>query len=454
MSSDLRRYWENAGGILPPDWPIVPFESLFLDGKSIAVGVMYPGPETPGGVPLLKVGDIKDGIVLNVPTFCISSETNREHKRTQLVGDELLITLVGNPGECVVVKPSMAGWNPARAIAVVRLKDPSLRIYLKAILESGAGKHLIDSVLNTTVQRTLNLKDVRQLPIPLPPDAVIRDISSTAAALINRIALLRETNVSLDSIVQALFKSWFVDFDPVRAKQDGRVPVGINDETAALFPDGFEETKQGRVPKNWQVQTLSDITTYIGRGISPKYLDEGGVVVINQKCIRDFTLDLSKARRHDPSARKIDGRTLLIGDILVNSTGVGTLGRVAQVLSSEEPMIVDSHVTVVRAAENLTWNYLGLSMMRKQGEIENLGEGTTGQTELNRGRLAGLQLIVPPMNLMREFDKIALHIRYRIASNIKQMQILANIRDTLVPRLISGELRMPNALAPLEGGSW
>lgn len=153
MSFELRKLWEHAGGQLPADWSIVSFESLLRDSKSIAVGVMYPGPDTPGGVPLLKVGDVKDGSVPIKPSYCISAETDEEHKRTKLVGDELLITLVGNPGECVVVTPEMAGWNPARAIAVARLHDTSLRTYLKTVLESTAGRHLIDAVLNTTVNR-------------------------------------------------------------------------------------------------------------------------------------------------------------------------------------------------------------------------------------------------------------------------------------------------------------
>ena len=166
MSSELRAIWEHAGGRLPDDWSIVPLESLLRDNKSIGVGVMYPGPDTQGGVPLIRVADVDGGIVASRPTYCISAETNHEYKRTQLEGDELLITLVGNPGECVVVTSEMRGWNPARALAVVRLRDTSLRTYLKAVLESSAGKHLIDGVLNTTVQRTLNLKDIRRIPIP------------------------------------------------------------------------------------------------------------------------------------------------------------------------------------------------------------------------------------------------------------------------------------------------
>ncbi|MGV8898286.1 MAG: restriction endonuclease subunit S [Burkholderiaceae bacterium] len=263
MSSELRSLWVHAGGQLPVDWHIVSLESLLRDTKSIAVGVMYPGPDTPGGTPLVKVGDIKGGIIAAKPIYCISAETNQEHKRTQLKGDELLMTLVGNPGECVVVKSEMVGWNPARAIAVIRLRDTEMRPYLKAVLQSAAGKHLIDAVLNTTVQKTLNLKDIRKLPIPLPPTATIKGISTFLEALTDRIALLRDTNATLEAIAQALFKSWFVDFDPVHAKQGGRAPEGMDDATAALFPDSFEESEMGLVPKGWTVEALDSIADYL-----------------------------------------------------------------------------------------------------------------------------------------------------------------------------------------------
>lgn len=223
-------------------------------------------------------------------------------------------------------------------------------------------------------------------------------------------------------------------------------------EIAALFPDSFEESELGLVPEGWRVGNLGDNTIYLNRGISPKYLEEGGILVINQKCIRDFILDLTKARRHDPVQRKIDGRELFVGDILVNSTGVGTLGRVAQVLSFNEAMIVDSHVTVVRASANITWNFLGLSMMLRQAEIENLGEGSTGQTELSRNKLAALKLIIPPKEILNAFDEITLPLRNRFSTNLEQAQSLSQIRDTLLPRLISGQLRLPEAEALLETG--
>ena len=101
---------------------------------------------------------------------------------------------------------------------------------------------------------TINLKDVRALPIPIPPHALSRQqIAEFVSALDDRIALLRETNATLEAIAQALFKSWFVDFDPVRAKSQGLAPAGMDEATAALFPDSFEESALGLVPKGWRV---------------------------------------------------------------------------------------------------------------------------------------------------------------------------------------------------------
>lgn len=445
MSSELAQLWKGAGGQVPPNADVVSFESLLAGPKAIAVGVMYPGEHCDDGVPLIKVGDINGGRIPAEPKFKVSQAVNTEYQRTQLRGDELLITLVGEPGACVVATSAMKGWNPARAIAVARLKDPSLRTYVKAVLESRPGKHLIDSVLNTTVQKTLNLKDIRQLPVPLPARSVVDAVSQVVDALDDRITLLRETNATLEAIAQAMFKSWFVDFDPVRAKMTGRAPEGMDEATAALFPDALEETTLGLVPKGWSVKTLADVTAYLNRGLSPKYVDDGGLLVLNQKCVRDFSIDWSKGRRHDPNQRKVDGRLLENGDVLVNSTGVGTLGRVGQILSLPEPAIVDSHVTVVRAGAAVSWPYLGQWVQSRQGQIEAMGEGSTGQTELSRSKLGSMPLLVPKGAVLAAFDAAVLPLKARISCNADTAQSLSMLRDTLLPRLISGQLRLPEA---------
>ena len=127
----------------------------------------------------------------------------------------------------------------------------------------------------------------------------------------------------------------------------------------------------------WTVRTLGNVTNYLNRGISPKYVEHHGVLVLNQKCIRDGKVDPSKGRKHDSSQRSIEGRNLMVGDILVNSTGVGTLGRIAQLLVVEEETIVDSHVTVVRATPRRFVETPRYDLRRREEEIEALGEGST-----------------------------------------------------------------------------
>ena len=442
MSAELRKLWEHAGGQLPDDWTIVSLESLLRDSKSIAVGVMYPGPDTPGGTPLLKVGDIKDGAAVR-PSYCISPATDEEHRRSKLIGDELLITLVGNPGECVVVTPAMAGWNPARAIAVIRLQDTSLRTYLKTVLESTAGRHLIDAVLNTTVQKTLNLKDIRKLPIPLPTDAEIKWISGISEALTSRIALLRETNATLEAIAQALFKSWFVDFDPVRAKMEGRIPEGMDEDTARLFPDALEESELGLVPRGWRVATLADTfdinpTRKLSKGSMASYLDMASMATSGH-CV-----EAPIEREMGSGAKFQNGDTLL--------------ARITPCLENGKSAFVDflaegqigwgsTEFLVLRPKTPLP-HYLGYLLCRHQAfreyAIQSMS-GTSGRQRIQNDVLGRYLLAVPDLKIASVFAGVIEPVQRSIAANHQSTQTLAALRDTLLPRLISGQLRLPEA---------
>ena len=147
----------------------------------------------------------------------------------------------------------------------------------------------------------------------------------------------------------------------------------------------------------WREQSLSELCTYLNRGAAPLYVDSEGIRVVNQKCVRDQVIDFSHARRTNAGKKPISAERMLQRfDILVNSTGVGTLGRVAQIRELSEPTTVDSHVTVLRPNPAVVDPaYLGLAIRCFESEIEALGEGSTGQTELPRGRLAALRVPVP-----------------------------------------------------------
>ncbi|AWF82648.1 restriction endonuclease subunit S [Microbulbifer sp. A4B17] len=284
----------------------------------------------------------------------------------------------------------------------------------------------------------------------------------------NKIHLNRQTNQTLEQMAQALFKSWFVDFDPVidnalaagkpipdalqaraqrrqqqLAKPDHKpLPEAIRQH----FPCEFEQTEAlGWVPKGWGINSLAEITTELRRGISPKYTEEEGTVVLNQKCIRNHEVNFELSRRNDPSLRKTIGRELKIGDMLINSTGVGTLGRMAQVKYLPETTVVDSHVTVVRPREDVYPIFaFGQMMLSLESYVESLGEGSTGQTELSRKILSEQKILVPGKEALAVIDKKLEHFSYKAVSLSKESQVLARLRDTLLPKLISGELRIPD----------
>ena len=448
MSSDFRALWASAGGRVPDEWSVVPLESLLRDSKSIAVGVMYPGPETPGGVPLIKVGDIKGGSIIDRPSFCISPETNHEYRRTQLQGDELLITLVGNPGECVVVQPHMVGWNPARAIAVIRLGDPALRTYLKTVLESSAGKHLIDAVLNTTVQKTLNLKDIKRLPIPLPPPVAIEGITQVAETLSARIALLRETNATLEAIAQALFKSWFVDFDPVRAKMSGRAPEGMDEATAGLFPNTVDDL-HNFVSQAASSKLIAEGALLIGDGYRAKNDELGlpGVAFVRAGDLDSGQITPTKDFLAMPALGAAASKVAKAGDTAFTSKG--TIGRFAFVDATAGDAVYSPQVCFWRSLDRHVIEPVYLHYWMKSAAFKNQVDAVRGQAAImdyvSLSDQRKMRLDLPPIALQGRFADVVAPLLDRTACNRAAAMALSSIRDELVPRLISGQLRLPEA---------
>ena len=179
---------------------------------------------------------------------------------------------------------------------------------------------------------------------------------------------------------------------------------------------------------------LSDLTTVIARGISPKYTDVDGVIVLNQRCIRDQTISYENHRRNDLELRNVSSqKSLKPLDILVNSTGVGTLGRVAQITSLAEPkMTVDSHVTIVRPdPERISPRFLGFVVRGNQKVIEAMAEGATGQTELSRTRLGELPIYVPPLPTQQKIASILSAYDDLIENNNRRIQILEEMAQRI-----------------------
>jgi len=221
-------------------------------------------------------------------------------------------------------------------------------------------------------------------------------------------------NDNLQQQAAAIFKSWFVDYNPFG----------------------------GNVPKEWCSAILENLTTLVTRGIAPQYSDGSNQIVINQKCIRNHMIDLSLARTHTP--KSINEKWLHFGDLLINSTGEGTLGRTAQVWFQPKNLTVDSHVMIVRPAEENLIFYIGLWGILHEKEIESLHTGSTGQTELPRDRIKTMELLLPDNETLDRFNMVIAPITAAIISNQEENQRLSSLRDSLLPKLMSGEIDVSN----------
>ena len=184
---------------------------------------------------------------------------------------------------------------------------------------------------------------------------------------------------------------------------------------------------------NPQEISLCELTTMIKRGISPAYA-ENGIPVFNQRCIRDSIVNLDLRRRTDPEKRKIaDEKLVRLWDVLVNSTGVGTLGRVAQIKKNVDISTVDSHVTIVRPdLKKVDGQYFGYAINAKQSNIEAMGEGATGQTELSRVRLGEeIAIPLPPILTQRKISYVLSAYDNLIENNTRRIQILEEMAQRI-----------------------
>ena len=209
----------------------------------------------------------------------------------------------------------------------------------------------------------------------------------------------------------------------------------LQQQAATIFRQWFVVNPES---EKWPLATLESLTSLVSRGIAPKYADDSTQVVLNQKCIRDHYIDTSLARRHKPKV--VNEKWLQYGDLLINSTGEGTLGRAAQVWFVPENMTIDSHVTIVRPKNQLLLFYIGLWGISHEREIEALHTGSTGQTELPRDRVKAMELRQPDNDTLARFNSIIKPIVSTIIANQQENTRLASIRDTLLPKLMSGEI--------------
>jgi len=401
------------------------------------------------GVPFITAADLRDGHVdIHGCSFIRVQQAKSLRKGFAKLGDVLLthkatlgrtaiVDTIPEEVDFLVLSPQVTYYR----ILQPKVLNPR---YLKYYFDSSAFQATLAAWGGGGSTRAyLGITKQLDLPIVVPSIEMQRGIVGVLGALDDKIEQNERTTKALERLAQAMFRAWFVNFEPVKAKAEGAtsfpsMPQSVFD----ALPTHFVDSEVGPMPEGWYVSNIESCSSYLSRGITPTYTEEGGVLLLNQKCIRNFTIDFARARRHDSRKKKVDGRELAVGDVLINSTGVGTLGRVAQVLRLPEPAVVDSHVTIVRPAAQPGWPYFGQALILKQSIFQAMGEGSTGQTELSGRKISATPLIMPTTPVLASFNGVVAPFMRIIAEASSESLKLAEMRDYLLPRLLYGDVRV------------
>jgi type I restriction enzyme S subunit len=394
-----------------------PLGSLVDEGRGISYGVVQPGQHVDDGIPIVRVTDIRHGRINQVDPLRVDPEIADKYRRTVLRGGELLLTLVGTVGETAVVPASLAGWNTARAVAVLPVLDEPGARWVQYALQTGPAREYIQTRLNTTVQATLNLGDVTTLPIPMPPRETRERILRILGALDDKIELNRKLSATLEAMARALFKSWFVQEPEADWK------------TAPLAE--WVDVLSGGTPSK------SNAAFWGGRlkWISPKamtsiHADECDDHVSEQA--------VGNGTRIAPK-----GSTL----VMVRGMGLHDGVRVSQ---AREDVTFNQDVKAL-VPRTIEADLLLFAMLDAQEElhkrVETSGHGTG---KMPSEILLAHPITMPPREVQRER---AIHISAlndRIGANRSESRSLARMRDDLLPRLLSGELPVDGAERAVE----
>ena len=389
--------------------------------SSIYDGDHNAPPKSDTGVPFVTISNIDaaDGSIdfsntAHVPNSYFESLKPERRPRP---GD-VLYSVVGSFGIPSLVKDQKP-FVFQRHVAILRPNDRIEPEYLYYSMKSRNFYHWADSVAIGAAQRTVTLGQLREKTIALPPLPVQRRIAGVLSAYDKLIENNRRQIKLLEEAAQRLYKEWFVDL---------------------RFP-GHETTPiHNGIPEGWKRTTVGQSSSLVSRGVTPAYVDDSNELVLGQRCVRNNLVDLSFARHHKP--KKPNEKWLEKWDVLINSTGTGSLGRTAQFWLDNNNVVADSHITIIRAQQREVAAYLGQWAFSNEAMLEALHTGSTGQTELPRDRVANCHVLIPDNDLLDLFYTLIEPMTMRIVAAQQQIVAAREARDRLLLKLMSGEIEV------------
>nr|WP_321513350.1 restriction endonuclease subunit S [uncultured Pseudodesulfovibrio sp.] len=290
---------------------------------------------------------------------------------------------------------------------------------------------------------TLNRNHVHPINIIWPEVTTQKAIAHILGTLDDKIELNRRMNETLEAMAQALFKSWFVDFDPVKAKMEGRHPEGMDAETASLFPDKLVESELGLIPEGWRIGQIGNEVTVVGGSTpstkKPEYWDGG---IVHWTTPKD--LSGSSAKILIETARKIteEGLQKINSGLLpVDTVLLSSRAPVGYLALAKVPIAINQGYIGMKCEKALSPEYVLQWCVSVMDKILQRASGTTF-AEISKKNFKPITVVVPSARLIKIYSKIVSDIYSKIENNLRENSELSNVRDTLLPELISGKLNV------------
>lgn len=371
----------------------------------------------PPEIPWLKTAEVNYCRIYETETYI--SKQGLERSSAKLIPENSVIIAMYGQGDTagrVAINKIPLSTNQACCNLII---DSNIADYEYIYYYLSTLYDKLVSLKNGGAQPNLNAGIIKAMEIPIPPLSTQRKIASILSNYDNLIENNQKQIKLLEEAARRLYREWFVDL---------------------RFPGHETVTVVDGVPEGWRKDAVQSVSSVLRRGISPKYNEQGKTTVINQKCIRQTIVDFAESRRQEKAYAP--EMNLQDGDIVICSTGAGTLGRVGQIFGNYPDTTFDSHVTLVRNNELIGKQYLFHVIKEQQSVLMGMGKGSTNQLELNRGVIQELEILIPDDNTMAHFEIFAQNIHDMIKTVNTQCAMLTEARDRLFPKLMSGELEV------------
>ena len=415
--------------------------STYLEDVAEELTVGHVGPMAseyvPSGIPFLRSQNIEPFRVSLADTKFITAEFHSKLAKSVLRPGDVVIVRTGKPGTAAVVPD----WLPVANCAdlVIVRAGPRLDPHFLCYYINGLAGHHVDAHIVGAVQQHFNVGSARRLPLRLPSLDEQHAVAYILGTLDDKIELNRRTNETLESIARALFKSWFVDFDPVRAKAEGRQPTGM-DATAALFPSELVDSELGAIPKGWSALPLYDLAKYVNgaayRVFQPNDDRRGLPIIKIAELKAGITARTKFSTVEMPQKYRLD-----TGDILFSWSGNPDTS-IDTFVWGHGPAWLNQHIFRVEphGEDERAFVLATLKYLRPVFAEIARNKQTTGLGHVTAGDMKRLLVVRPDQRVLAAWNERAAPIFDRVFQGALECGSLASVRDALLPRLLSGEI--------------